>query len=248
MFDSVYTGINATPFKCKTCSPKTASTHTTLDFNSLRARIYAANQNATQISPSETADFYLDLEDVDCMLRNKNDTDIYVIHFNAVSWVHNFDHFKALIDKMKCKPEVICVSETRLKDEKIEWQRKLVKLPDYDLEYDNSPSDAGGVAIYVKREKFSKCVVKHDLRLNVPDCESIFLEVELHNKITHMNKSYKKIILGCIYRHPVTTLAEIKQFSQELYGVLQKNSNTPLVLLGDVNIDICEENEPAVQH
>ena len=47
------------------------------------------------------------------------------------------------------------MSETRLKDEKLDWQKKLVKLSDYDLKYDNSPSDAGGVAIYVKYGKFN---------------------------------------------------------------------------------------------
>ena len=91
------------------------------DFESLRARTHVANQNNIKISPVETADLYLDLVDINCMLRNENEKDLFMIHFNAVSWVHNFDSYKALIDRMKCKPEVICVSETRLKDEKIDW-------------------------------------------------------------------------------------------------------------------------------
>ena len=54
-----------------------------------------------------------------------------------------------------------------------------MNLPNYGIHYDNSPSDAGGVAIYIKQGVFNKCIVKHDLKLNVTDCESIFLEVEL---------------------------------------------------------------------
>ena len=57
-------------------------------------------------------------------------------------------------------PDIICVSETKLKDGKINWQKNLVQIENYDLKYDNSPSDAGGVAVYIKKEIFKRVVVK----------------------------------------------------------------------------------------
>ena len=80
------------------------------------------------------------------------------------------------------------------------------------------------------------------------DCESLFLEVEITNKLTHMNKTYKKLLLGCIYRHPRKTLAEISNFSQQMYKTLDQCSNIPLVLFGDINVDTLEDNEPSVQN
>ena len=54
-----------------------------------------------------------------------------------------------MISKTKVKPDIICVSESKLKDDKIEWQSKMVDIPNYKLIYDNSKTDAGGVAIYI---------------------------------------------------------------------------------------------------
>ena len=209
-FIDTYEGKNAGLYRCEKCPQIIINDEVvqsnTYDFQSLQDRITVASQNKLIMGPTETADLYLSIDDLNCVLKSKKQDDIYMIHVNAVSWVKNFDSFIAFFENMKHFPDVICVSETRIMDKKIDWQLLCVQIANYELNYDNSPSDAGGVAIYVKKGKFDNYTVKKDLRLNVADCESIFLEVKLASKITHINKRSNKLLLGCIYRHPRTTL------------------------------------------
>lgn len=129
-----------------------------LNLDTLNDKISVATQNNVLIGPAETADLYLSINNLNAVLQNKTAKDIFVIHFNAVSWVKNFDSFMSLFDRMNHCPDVICVTETRLKDSKIHWQKNLVAIENYDLKYDNSPSDAGGVAVYLKNGAFKKAL------------------------------------------------------------------------------------------
>ena len=152
------------------------------DLDALNDKIVTANQNHVLVGPTETADLYLSMDNLNSVLREKSNKDIFIVHFNAVSWVKNFDSFMSLFDQMNHSPDLICVSETRLKDGKVNWQKNLVSIDGFDIKYDNSPSDAGGVAIYIKTGVFKRVTVKKDLRLNVPECESIFLEIDTFSK------------------------------------------------------------------
>ena len=173
--------------------------------DALNAQIFSANQKNIVIGPSETADLYMNLDNLNAVLQTKSAHDLFVIHFNAVSWVKNFDSFTSLFDRMTRHPDIICVTETRLKDGKISWQKNLVHIDNYDLKYDNSPTDAGGVAIYIKKGIFKSSVVKKNLRLNVPECESIFIECQLSNTtITNLAKkipSYFWVVPTDIHVH-----------------------------------------------
>ena len=113
-------------------------------------------------------------ENVSKLIKEGKDKDISVIHLNAVSLVANFDTISNFLEGLNF-PDVICISETRLKNDKIDWQLQLVGLPNYDLHYDNSPSNAGGVAIYIKSSL--DCKVRPNVRIDIEDCESIFVEI-----------------------------------------------------------------------
>ena len=219
------------------------------DLDALNARISSANQKNIVIGPSETADLYLSLDNLNAVLRKKSANDIFVIHYNAVSWVKNFDSLISLFDRMTHQPDIICVSETRLKDSKINWQINLIDIENYDLKYDNSPSDAGGVAVYIKKGIFKSTVVKKNLRLNVPECESIFLEIRIATK-TNLARKDSKLLLGCTYRHPRTSLSSISDFSDKLRETLELYTiqNIPVVILGDMNIDTSDHNDSGVIH
>ena len=190
------------------------------DIDALNDKITTANQNNVLIGPTETADLYISMDNLNSVLRGKLDKDIFIVHFNAVSWVKNFDSFMSLFDQMNHSPDLICVSETKLKDGKINWQKNLVSIDGFELKYDNSPSDAGGVAIYIKNNVFKSVTVKKDLRLNVPECESIFLEINTFSKKTPTKKNPDKLLLGCTYRHPRPTLSKIKDFTDKLQKTL----------------------------
>ena len=147
-----------------------------------------------------------------------------------------------MISKMRIKPDVICISESRLIDKKIKWQLGLVKLPDYNLKYDNSKTSAGGVAIYVNTA-INDFKIKSELKLKDEDCESLFLEIYFDKNMKSEKITKKEtILLGCIYRHPRwVTSAFIKQLFEKLHIFLEKN--TPILVLGDINIDVLEKCE-----
>ena len=91
----------------------------------------------------------LSIEELNELLEKKGVGDIFVMHINAVSLVAHFDDIESLITaKSFAPPDILCVSETRFKNEKIDFQTQLTALPDYNLIYDNSPANAGG-AIYI---------------------------------------------------------------------------------------------------
>ena len=177
-------------------------------------------------------------------LQNKNLGDISIVHLNARSLILNFDSIISFLEKANL-PEIICVSETRLKDKKIDWQSKLVAIQNYDLVYDNSPTCAGGVAVYAKKDLFTKFEHKKDLKLEVPECESLFFEVNVSNQST--SSTEKKLLLGCVYRHPKSN---ITLFIDKLCNMLEKYTdyNIPVAILGDININVSKTSSDSVQH
>ena len=124
---------NFDSFACVKCSPDGANPKHVANFlNSL-----------TKKDPYS----YDSIEDLNRKLNSESKGDLFVLHFNIVSLVLHKDAIASMISKTKVKPDVICVSESKLKDDKIEWQSKMVDIPNYKLIFDNSKTDAGGVVV-----------------------------------------------------------------------------------------------------
>ena len=178
---------------------------------------------------------HFDLEQLNHnFLSLKEVNDLFALHLNAVSLVANFDEIHSLImTKTKHSPDIVCISETRLKDEKIEAQTQLVNIPEYNLVYDNSSSSAGGVAIYMKNSLNYE--LKKEFRLKVDDCESIFVELDFKDKTSSL-LTKSSLLIGCIYRHP---RYKIDTFLAELSKKLDMINcrNIPVLLMGDININ-----------
>ena len=137
-------------------------------------------------------------------------------------------------------PDFICISETRLKDKKIKWQSKLVNLPDYKLHYNNSKTNAGGVAIYV-HENIKNFEAKPELKLDVSDCESLFIEVKFDKSKPDSKSSNtkKSVLIGCVYRHPRwATSLFIDRLCEKL--AIYSEKNIPIVLVGDYNLNVLD--------
>ena len=200
-------------------------------------------------SENETLLSYYNIQDVNTLLQSKTNKDLFIVHLNASSLPLHFDSISSLfMDKMKCHPDIICITESRLQDKKIDYQLNFVGLPHYKLRYDNSPTRAGGVAVYVKDTLNFE--VKSDLRLNVADCESLFIEFDVSPKKTNKRNTSKSFLLGCVYRHPRKTVAEKTDFIQQLYKTLEKYTckNIPLTIFGDINIDVSKVDNNTVRH
>ena len=187
---------------------------------------------------------YTSFNDLNFLLKEKRKGDLFALHLNAVSLVAHYDEIESLIDsRITVSPDILCISETRFKDSKVEYQAKLVMHPDYQLVYDNSPTNAGGVAIYVKSN--IQFVVRRELRLKHEGCESLFIELDISEN--SIFGSFKKILIGCVYRHPKPNA---QNFVDELSDLLDQYSqkDTAILLMGDINYDVTDKNRESTKY
>ena len=93
----------------------------------------------------------------------------------------------------------------------------------------------GGTGFYIKESLVY--VRRDDLKFNSPgNYESTFIEIILSNR--------KNLILGCVYRHPTSTIT-IQQFTNDYIDpLLEKTSveNKFCSLMGDFNIDFLKSD------
>ena len=71
---------------------------------------------------------------------------LFALHVNIRSLQKNLDDLCHFLAKMNNLPNLICLSETRLKDS---TDFRLVSLPRYKIVAKNSMTKAGGVATYI---------------------------------------------------------------------------------------------------
>ena len=94
----------------------------------------------------------------------------------------------------------------------------------------------GGAGLYIKESLVY--VERKDLQFNsTGNHESVFIELIIPNK--------KNMIIGCIYRHPSSSIS-IEQFSSEIIdSMLDKitSENKTCILLGDLNIDLLKSDD-----
>ena len=158
---------NFSSFTCKICSPNCG--------------IVTSKNITNYLSSLTNQTLYHSIDILNKKLSGEPKGDLFVLHFNKVSLVTHKDSITSMISKMKVQPDVICVSESRLQDKKLDWRTKVTKIPNYKLIYDNSKKDAGGVAVYINYE-VRDFKIKPDLKLKDDDCESIFFELFYNNK------------------------------------------------------------------
>ena len=115
-----------------------------------------------------------------------------IIHVNIVSLLANFDKLEELLFTLGITPDIICLSETRLKN--YHNDSYIPALEGYDFYRKDSKSAAGGVGIYVNSNLDVK--IRDDLELKTEECEDIWLQIRLSNQ--------KQFVTAAIYRHPVT--------------------------------------------
>ena len=157
----------------------------------------------------------------------RNDKEITMLHVNIVSLITNFDKLKELLLVMKNMPDVICLSETRLKEK--HTKSHIPCLEGYEFENINSNSDAGGVGIYYRSNL--DVTIRQDLNLKQNDCEDLWLQIKISN--------YKPIVTAAIYRHPKYNF---QNFQYALVNSIEKlnKTNTMYYLLGDFNINLLQ--------
>ena len=138
---------------------------------------------------------YNNINQLNTILSSRKENQLALLHMNASSLTldTNLDRIRNLVDDVKNKPEIICISESRIKQK---TKLDTLNIQGYKLNvHNNSTSQAGGTCIYTKEE----CVFKHrkDLDFNVNgEAEASFIEIEAVSKLS------KNTVIGCLYRHP----------------------------------------------
>ena len=142
----------------------------------------------------------------------------------------SYDALYNLLQSLKFSLYLFCLTETRIRDQPL----FNISLPGYSFVHVNSQTAAGGVAVYISN-RFNYKFYEKQFRLH--KAESIWLNI---------SGCHQNCIVGVIYRHP--SLTEINKFLNDLSSSLFElsNCNKSFYLLGDVNININQNNRTTV--
>ena len=142
-----------------------------------------------------------------------------LFNVNCQSLRNKFDLFELFLNSISFNFDVICVTETWLYDNEIQY----FKLENYNFTGTQSGSRGGGVGVFV-RCGLGVEVVSTDLA--GADVHSIKLTVDGSSSHRHLN-------LTAIYRQPST---DVNTFLNDLEHLLSSYT-TPHIVTGDLNID-----------
>ena len=183
--------------------------------------------------------------DIKCSLLNPNDlgdnymgnasSNLTILHNNVASLNLHFDEVIGLFDNCNRLPNILAFTETKLNDD------SYPPLKDYIFKGVNSPTDYGGVGVYISKHINYK--IRHDLSLQFKGCEDIWVSIDTsssNDKRSIFSKNH--LILGVIYRHPVTSNYDdfCNKLCEKLHVINESKSN--FVIVGDANVDILKYN------
>ena len=101
----------------------------------------------------------------------ESDQFLIVMHINTRYLQHNFENPNDLLLQMKFQPDILCVSETKIKISPL----INITLPGYEFFHVDSPTNVGGVAIYIYNQLQYDLI--YDFNLNLLSCEDIWINV-----------------------------------------------------------------------
>ena len=157
----------------------------------------------------------------------QRDHELLVLHVNIRSLQKNFDDLYQLICQFKHLPDIICLSETRLKDQ----VPINVNIHGYNFVNANSPTNAGGVGMYVS-SNINYSTTK-SFEIDNDGCENIWIKIQNDAKLS--------LIIGAVYRHPNSN---VNEFTKSLDVSLSKinQQHAKCVVLGDFNINTMDNS------
>lgn len=166
-----------------------------------------------------------ELECKEILNVNKQSSNFKVIHGNIRSLSKNLDEFKVLLCRMETRFDCIVLTET--------WQLPdcfLYNLPGYDMLYNNGDFNQNdGVVIYIKQD--------YDYKYEIVEMDTIKL---LKIKVKFGNS---KFVISAVYRSPSSSVREFNALLQNYLETHCKHSSNTHIFVGDINIDILEEND-----
>ena len=114
---------------------------------------------------------------------------ISMFHCNIRSLQKNLALLEDFLYSLDKRPEILAITETRLNANSV----CNVDLLNYELYHTDSPTSAGGAAIYIT--KTLKFIPRPDIKFNMQLVESCWVEIGPCN-------GKAPLLIGSIYRHP----------------------------------------------
>ena len=121
-------------------------------------------------------------------LSHSKQNTLKLIHVNIRSIHRNIGKLNDLLLSSKFEPHIKSISETKLKPE----EDCRVRLAGYNFVHSGSPTNAGGVGLFIKSNLIYDIFPTYSL--NTPDCEDLWIRLSLQKN--------RSCITGVIYRHP----------------------------------------------
>lgn len=170
---------------------------------------------------------YVSMSDVNTTLVNRSC--FSAIHLKLR---RNFDNITTFVHSFDQRFSVICVSETWLSVD----DKDIFNIPGYKGEYGyRDGSSHGGSAIFVLNGIAYKR--RSDLNLNVPSCESVWVEFEASSQ----KHNSPNIVCGAIYRSPSSDPALFSSMLSDIFHKLSQENKTVFVF-GDININLLDDS------
>ena len=114
-------------------------------------------------------------------------TKITISHLNINPLQYHFDELQTFLSNCPINFKILCIFESRLKTD-ISTATNI-QLPGFNIEHMPTKSANGGSLLYI-RDTIN--YLKPDLNVE-KEKESVFIEI--------LQKTFKIVIVGCIYRH-----------------------------------------------
>ena len=183
---------------------------------------------------------YYDDENIK-QLTNKHVKDcLKVFHVNIESFASKGNELSTYLSCLNINFDIICITEIR--STTISLINK--EFPNFHIFIDNPKTAKGGVALLIRKDKFKQITEidtneNYNLKNKLAGTKNVVENKWLSCKIDNQN-----IIIGGIYRHPNRNT---ESFNNALKSTIEKiNDNTLTIILGDINIDLIEENDANV--
>ena len=236
----IYLMCETSHWYCMLCT-KTFLRYSVLNDNEFKQTVIAKQVKFTYISKSvisNTENFikainsennftkYFTIKDLNSAFNDiGNPFSLFHLNMNSLSF--HYDELESLISESKNDFQIIGISETRLK--KTQETTTNIHLKNYNIEHVPTESSNRGVLLYIKKAINYK--LRPDLMIyKKRELEPVFIEI--------IQKDFKNIVVGCIYRHPCMQQSE---FNDEYLRSLSEkliSENKEVILLSDFNIDL----------
>jgi hypothetical protein len=122
---------------------------------------------------------YIFKHELGSLSLDNNNRELSAMHVNIRSIYKNFDKLQILLSSFKKIPDIICISETNIREGTD--NNFIPSIDGYFFIRHDGTSSMGGVGIFVKNNL--EYAIRDDLFLDIDDCENIWIEIKLNKKI-----------------------------------------------------------------